>query len=245
MSVLKKLQKVRVKLSELPLKKSGHNAFSKYYYFELSDFLPSAQLLMEKEGLAGVFDIDENKATLQIFDTDVKDESASFSCNVKEATMKGAQPTQNLGATITYIRRYLWINVLELTEADALDGLKQDLEAQEKLKQLSPEEQKAHAEELKKQHEISEKKQKIKHLRDFLSHKQVALGSFEEGIIKDIPEILNIVQDRTLRTPMMIEWMGKKIMKSTSDVGMVDKVGDFEKDFLKTLELFKSVVKKK
>jgi hypothetical protein len=39
-----------------------------------------------------------------------------------EANLKGCHPVQNLGATETYIRRYLWQTALEIVEHDAIDG---------------------------------------------------------------------------------------------------------------------------
>jgi hypothetical protein len=38
-----------------------------------------------------------------------------------EANLKGCHPIQNLGAVQTYIRRYLWITALEITDNDIVD----------------------------------------------------------------------------------------------------------------------------
>ena len=51
MSVYKKLMIARLKLQQLSLKKSGHNKFAGYQYFELGDFLPSVQDLFGEVGL--------------------------------------------------------------------------------------------------------------------------------------------------------------------------------------------------
>ena len=53
MSVYKKLMIARLKLQQLSLKKSGHNKFAGYQYFELGDFLPSVQDLFGEVGLCG------------------------------------------------------------------------------------------------------------------------------------------------------------------------------------------------
>jgi hypothetical protein len=39
-----------------------------------------------------------------------------------EAQLKGCHPVQNLGATQTYLRRYLYVLALEIVEHDALDA---------------------------------------------------------------------------------------------------------------------------
>lgn len=44
-NVLRALQEIRVALIEADIKKSGHNDYSNYDYFELSDFLPVIQKL--------------------------------------------------------------------------------------------------------------------------------------------------------------------------------------------------------
>jgi hypothetical protein len=39
-----------------------------------------------------------------------------------EANLKGAHPIQNLGAVLSYQRRYLWMAAMELVEGDAVDS---------------------------------------------------------------------------------------------------------------------------
>ena len=41
---------------------------------------------------------------------------------MKDATLKGAHPIQNLGAVETYQRRYLYMTAFEIVEADVLDA---------------------------------------------------------------------------------------------------------------------------
>ena len=38
------------------------------------------------------------------------------------ASLKGCHPVQNEGATITYLKRYLYLNAFEISEADVLDA---------------------------------------------------------------------------------------------------------------------------
>lgn len=39
--------------------------------------------------------------------------------------MKGASPIQQLGSVHTYMRRYLWLEAMEITECDGVDALNQ------------------------------------------------------------------------------------------------------------------------
>jgi hypothetical protein len=121
MSVYKKLQDARMKLQNTALKKSGHNKFAGYYYFELGDFLPSIQKICAEMGLCGVVSFNHEMAFLQIIDTE-DGTSIMFTSPMSSAALKGCHDVQNLGAVQTYLRRYLWVNAFEIVEHDALDA---------------------------------------------------------------------------------------------------------------------------
>lgn len=120
MSVFIKLTKARVKLASLELKKTGHNKFSNYHYYELGDFIPHAQKIFDELGLCGVISYGSELATLRITDAESK-EYIDVTSPMSEANLKGMHPVQNLGAVQTYIRRYLWTTALEIVESDAID----------------------------------------------------------------------------------------------------------------------------
>lgn len=122
MSVHKKLQDARIKLQASVLKKSGLNKFAGFQYFELGDFLPTVQSIFHEVGLSSTVCFTADSATLKIVDT----EDASFdifTCPVVVPTMKGCNEVQALGAMITYVRRYLYVNALEIVEHDAMDAV--------------------------------------------------------------------------------------------------------------------------
>ena len=121
MSVYKKLQDARMKLQNTALKKSGHNKFAGYYYFELGDFLPAIQKICAEMGLCGVVSFNHEMAFLQIIDTE-DGTSIMFTSPMSSAALKGCHDVQNLGAVQTYLRRYLWVNAFEIVEHDALDA---------------------------------------------------------------------------------------------------------------------------
>jgi len=128
MGVHKKLMEARILLQQAPLKKSGHNKFAGYSYFELGDFLPTINQIFYKVGLCGVVSFGKEVAQLCI--TDVEDNSViCITSPMAEANLKGCHPIQNLGAVETYTRRYLWVSAMEIVEHDALDSsapLKED-----------------------------------------------------------------------------------------------------------------------
>lgn len=119
--VYAKLQKARMMLQAAPLKKSGHNKFAGYQYFELGDFLPTINQIFHELGLCSVVSFDKDLATLRIIDTS-NGGSITFTSPMAEANLKGCHPIQNLGAVETYSRRYLYVTALEIVEHDALDA---------------------------------------------------------------------------------------------------------------------------
>ena len=128
MGVHKKLMEARILLQQAPLKKSGHNKFAGYSYFELGDFLPTINQIFSRVGLCGVVSFDKELATLTITDTEDNSE-IKLTSPMADANLKGCHPIQNLGAVETYTRRYLWVSAMEIVEHDALDSsapLKED-----------------------------------------------------------------------------------------------------------------------
>ena len=119
--VHKKLMAARIMLQNAPLKKSGHNKFAGYQYFELGDFIPTINQIFNEVGLCGVVSYDTEIASLTITDTD-DGTSLVITSPMAEANLKGCHPIQNLGAVETYTRRYLWVTAMEIVEHDALDS---------------------------------------------------------------------------------------------------------------------------
>ncbi len=130
LNLLQKLQKCRVELQNKNLKKSGENKFANFKYYELSDFLPTVNELFDKYKLFSQFTLDNNTATLEIFDTEKtykSDEfefydSVAFTIPSEKVEIKGSNAIQNLGGSNTYLRRYLYLNALEIVENDMYDA---------------------------------------------------------------------------------------------------------------------------
>lgn len=121
MNIYQKLQKSRVLLQEKNLKKSGENKFSNFKYYELADFLPAINKIFEEVGLSSAFNLTEDKAILTIINSEKTDEIQQFTTPIAKVELKGCTEIQAIGACSTYARRYLYMNALEITEADVLD----------------------------------------------------------------------------------------------------------------------------
>ena len=119
--VYAKLQKCRVELQNMELKKSGHNKFQGYKYFELRDFLPAINSLFDIYGLCYSLQFDRDMANMFVVDVDTGN-SIKFCCPMESAVLKGCQPVQNLGGSLTYISRYLLCLALAVSESDIVDS---------------------------------------------------------------------------------------------------------------------------
>lgn len=122
MNVYEKLQKCRIALQKMNIKKSGRNEFSKYDYFELQDFLPHINELFDEHKLFSQISFTNEFATLTIINSENPDETIVFTSPMASASLKGMHDIQNGGAVQSYQRRYLYLNALEICENDTLDA---------------------------------------------------------------------------------------------------------------------------
>ena len=122
MNVYQKLNEVRDEFHQAKLKKSGHNKFANYYYFELGDFVIPALEIFKQIGLTSIISFGKEEASMTIVNNDKPEEKIVLTSPMSSAALKGCHEVQNLGAVQTYLRRYLWVAALEIVEHDALDG---------------------------------------------------------------------------------------------------------------------------
>jgi hypothetical protein len=124
MNVYQKLNAARAKFHGIELKKSGHNKFAGYKYFELGDFIIPALGIFKEVGLTGIISFGKETADLRIVNNEKPEEVIVIESPMSSAALKGCHEVQNLGAVQTYLRRYLWVAALEIVEHDALDSSK-------------------------------------------------------------------------------------------------------------------------
>jgi hypothetical protein len=123
-NIYEKLQAIRVELAAKNIKKGGRNTYSNYDYYNLADFLPELQKLMQEHKMTSQCSFTADTATLTLIDIEKPDAHIEFTAPMSSATLKAAHPVQNLGAVITYERRYLYMTAFEIVEADLLDAVK-------------------------------------------------------------------------------------------------------------------------
>jgi len=120
MNIFKKLQAVRVELHGMALKKTGKN--NGKLFFEMGDFLPAAIVLFDKHNLCGVCSFTPEFATLSIHSTDDDSAPIVITSPFGSCDLKAMHVVQNIGATETYQRRYLWMTALDIIEHDGIDA---------------------------------------------------------------------------------------------------------------------------
>ena len=130
MNVRQKLAKARLYFLNQKVTKSGKNMHLEFKYFELEDIVPPAIRIFARVGLTTNIEFTDTTATMNVFNTDNPEEAPiAFSVPYREVkpiiSNQGKEvtnPMQALGSSITYLRRYLWMTVLDITEPDEIDA---------------------------------------------------------------------------------------------------------------------------
>ena len=124
------ISSIRVKLQKSNLKKSGKNKFAGFDYFELGDFLPTLNELMEKEGVNDIFTIKDGEAVLTLIKREERQSYSIpfvvFDTPLNSKGIKSMQDIQYLGALNTYYKRYLYINAFGITDGEIIDAMDVD-----------------------------------------------------------------------------------------------------------------------
>lgn len=132
------VQAIRLAMSKLPLKKTGYNKHLNYYYFELGDFLPQATELFEKYGICPVFNIGFDNNGVEMATLTVTKGAERIVFSTPTAEVPNMNGIFGLGAKITYCKRYLYTNLLDLTESDIADANNENKEAKIEEKKATP-----------------------------------------------------------------------------------------------------------
>lgn len=83
--------------------------------------MPAVNSIFNDLGICSNFSIENGVATLEIMDVE-EDESIKFTSPVVNVDLKVCTAIQGIGAMHTYMKRYLYLNALEIVENDILDA---------------------------------------------------------------------------------------------------------------------------
>ena len=129
MNTMQKLAKARLYFLNSKVGKSGKNILLEFKYFELEDIVPIAIRIFDRVGLVAVDDFGGEIASKTIYNVhDPNDTPVIFQVKYRETDQiinkngkAVTNPLQALGSSITYLRRYLWMVALDITEPDNVD----------------------------------------------------------------------------------------------------------------------------
>jgi hypothetical protein len=116
---------IKFELLECDIKKSGHNNYGGFDYHELRDILPPVNKLCYKYRCLTLVDFpDSETAILTLINADNKEDT--ISTHIPRPELKVLQRMnimQSEGSYETYLRKYLYINMFDITERDTIDAL--------------------------------------------------------------------------------------------------------------------------
>lgn len=127
-NVYQKLIEAREKFLTSEINQSGKNMQLSFKYFELTDIVPIITHIFKDLGLLAVVRFTDTVATLTIVNTDNPEETIDFPAPFNQiqpiVSNAGKQVTndmQALGASITYMRRYLYLIVMDICVNDEIE----------------------------------------------------------------------------------------------------------------------------
>ena len=190
MNIYQKLLKARAMFLEADVKKTGKHMELTFKYFELDDIVPTAIRVFGEVGLIPVVNFTADTATMTIIDTDTPEDNISFSAPFNQGepivSNAGNQVTsaiQALGASITYMRRYLYMIALDICESDGIDsGVNDATTPPEKPKAPATPEQRAETKKTLTDSKGNASNLQIKQLKNVLKKLKEADPSKEEMI---------------------------------------------------------------
>ena len=118
-----KLGMARKMFRESGVKKTGINRYAEYKYFTLDDIIPEKQKIFNDLHLLDVITFNEDIAELKLFNSDKPEEMLVFTSQLAPDESLIKNPIQKVGAIQTYVRRYLYMLMLDIVESDEIEAV--------------------------------------------------------------------------------------------------------------------------
>lgn len=124
MTIYQKIAGIQKNLLQKELPKSGYNKFGNFKYHELEDILPTIFRECYNQELFIEFSFTNELAQLKIRNWNEPGESVITSVPMPEIVPlnRGMNVMQSEGSYITYLKRYLLINMFLIVEKDVVDS---------------------------------------------------------------------------------------------------------------------------
>lgn len=123
-----KIARIQKNLMAMKLPKSGENKFANFKYYELEDILPAIFKECYNQELFLEFSFSLDEAQLKVRNWNEPGESVITSVPMPEIVPlnRGMNIMQSEGSYITYLKRYLLINLFLIMEKDVVDAIPQN-----------------------------------------------------------------------------------------------------------------------
>jgi len=120
------IHKCKIELKQQNLKKTGYNSHNKYSYFELGDFLPCLERILDKHGLGSYCYFENWKGYLIIFDVESGVlHSWDTPCKIPHVKENGFDIGVHMKAeqaVQTYARRTLYLQAFDIVEPNSIES---------------------------------------------------------------------------------------------------------------------------
>ena len=203
MNIFEKIMIARLDFLNSNPTKSGYNKFQNFKYFELVDIVPVATKICKQLGLYTHININQGKAVMTVVNMEDIKEQVEFKIDapmVRENDFN--KMLQDVGRSETYLRRYLYLLFLDITENDTVDGAdqnktsngKNEFKKANQIKHRPKKKERVQAEKIIKELEQSEEKPTIENAKKVLGLKTFdGTYTIDESnlIFKELEVLLN------------------------------------------------------
>lgn len=126
MNIFEKIDAVRMALLKQEMAKNK-KAFN-YKYIDLPQIEPLILEECSKVKMLTLVDFPQGSAVIKVYDLEATDTttpclSISVPCDYSLVDIKGSQPIQKVGGMMTYMRRYLYMQLFAISEHDSVEGI--------------------------------------------------------------------------------------------------------------------------
>lgn len=128
-TVYERLAEARLEFLNAEVKKSGKNMHAEFKYFELHDIVPVATKIFTEKGLTFLITFASGIAVGRLVDVLNENDYIEVTFPMRaiaEPAKFRMNEVQALGAEITYMRRYLYMLILDIVAPDVLDSGESD-----------------------------------------------------------------------------------------------------------------------
>lgn len=125
-NIYQRLMQARIDFAKKNIQPSGYNAHLNFDYLELKDIIPVANKVMQDNNIMLITDFTSMECVGKVIDLSGEEEPITFSIPLPDPTKDAERLKLNVvamtGAQVTYLRRYMYMLVLDITINDEVDA---------------------------------------------------------------------------------------------------------------------------